>query len=420
MTDFTRRGFVASASVAAAGVAGSDAAAASEIAATTDWPMARRDAANTGVLPDVRAPRENLGVTWSQSFDADLAARPVLFDATLYAGTDDGTVVALDATTGSVEWRYDANSADLGSSLAATDDHVYVGTMPADAGGPGEVHAVRRADGSRAWRRETDRGVETPPTVVDDTVVVATEGGRTLALAAADGSVRWSWDGDQAVLAAPAVDADSGTVVVRGDGGETTALDLATGDRQWVADWSLYAPTCAPAVRDGRVHVGGYDDEQGHLYARDVASGDPAWHRTFDGPVVAAPAVADDRLYVHDGVHVHALDPATGDDAWRVEAGARGSVAVAGETVYATEPDDGIRTLAAASGAEHGRFTPDAAVDAFPLPADGGVFVATGDGRMLALAEGAGSRRLMEFGAVGGVAALGVAGYAAYRRRNRE
>ncbi len=414
MTGFTRRGFASAVALASAGAASDSAAAA--VTATTDWPMAARDAANSGVLPDVDGPHDDLGVAWSRSFDA-LVTRPVLLDSMLYVGTDAGVVVALDAGTGAVEWRYDARS-ELGLGVAATDDRVYVGTMPADAadGGPGAVHAIRRADGSRAWRRKTDRGVETPPTVADGAVIVGDEGGRTYALAADDGSVRWTHDGDQAMLAAPAIDADSGTVVVRGDDGDVTALDLASGEERWTAYRALYAPTCAPAVADGRVYVGGYDDEQGHVFARDVASGDPHWHRTLDGPVVAAPAVDGRRVYVHDGAHVHALDPESGDDEWRSPVGARGAVAVAGDTVYAATPKAGLQALAADTGEEFARFTRDATLGAFPVVTDGAVFLTAGDDRVLALTEGAGSPGLTEIGAVGGVAALGVAGFAAYRR----
>lgn len=416
MTRLTRRGFASTVALASAGAA-SDSTAAATVTASTDWPMAGRDARNSGVLPGVAGPKTDLGVAWSRAVEG-LATPPVLLDGTLYVGAD-AEIVALDAADGSEQWRYDAGG-ELGTGLAAAGDHVYAGTMPADPGGPGAVHAVRRADGSRAWRRETDRGVETPPTVAEDALVVSDEGGRTYALARDDGATRWTYDGDEAVLAAPAVDADSGMVVVRGDDGTTTGLDLASGDHRWTAHWSLYAPTCAPVVHDGRAYVGGYDDEQGHLYVHDVASGDVHWHRTFDGPVIAPPAVADRRVYVHDGEHVHGLYPESGDDEWQTPVGARGAVAVAGSTVYAATPDDGIRALAADSGEQRGRFTSDAMLDAYPAIADGAMFLATDDGRLLALAEGAGSSGLHRVGAIGGVAALGVAGLAAYRRRRDE
>ena len=50
---------------------------------------------------------------WSQQLSGSVNSQPVLLGSTLYAGCDDGTLYALDAATGTVQWQVDTQVADL-------------------------------------------------------------------------------------------------------------------------------------------------------------------------------------------------------------------------------------------------------------------------------------------------------------------
>ncbi len=72
----------------------------------------------------------------------------------------------------------------------------------------------------------------------------------------------------------------------------------------------------APAIVDGCVYVGSYDE---YLYALDLADGKSKWKYKC-GPIKASPAVRQGRIYVGnaDGVF-HCVDAAKGEKCWTFE-----------------------------------------------------------------------------------------------------
>ena len=74
-------------------------------------------------------------VTWSQRLSGSVNSRPVLLGSTLYAGCDDGTLYALDAATGTVQWQVDTRS-PICTGLVNEDGVLYFATAGDDAFGP--------------------------------------------------------------------------------------------------------------------------------------------------------------------------------------------------------------------------------------------------------------------------------------------
>ena len=75
----------------------------------------------------------------------------------------------------------------------------------------------------------------------------------------------------------------------------------------------------SPAVVDGVVYVGSYDD---YVYALDADSGQLRWRYETGFPVSSSPAVVDGVVYVGSGdKYVYALDADSGQLRWRYETG---------------------------------------------------------------------------------------------------
>jgi outer membrane protein assembly factor BamB len=72
---------------------------------------------------------------WSQPLSGSVNSQPVQLGGTLYAGCDDGTLYALDAATGTVQWQVDAQS-PISTGLANEDGVLYFATAGDDATGP--------------------------------------------------------------------------------------------------------------------------------------------------------------------------------------------------------------------------------------------------------------------------------------------
>jgi outer membrane protein assembly factor BamB len=95
----------------------------------------------------------------SQPFNS----HPALYGSTLYIGSDDGTLLALEQQTGKVVWRYRTRGAVRGRAVEV-EGIVYFGSAD------GFVYAVNAADGRLRWRMRTGAGVQ----------VVASAGGGLL------------------------------------------------------------------------------------------------------------------------------------------------------------------------------------------------------------------------------------------------
>ena len=190
-------------------------------------------------------------------------------------GADDGTVTAVDATTGKQAWSVDVGDHVL-APMAADADLVYVCVRP-ETNGTAQLVALEVSDGSEAWRYQPTGSV------VD--------------------------------LGAPAVATDGGisTVYLVSSDAALRAIG-PNGTQQWAA--ALYTATSGspPAVSSDTVYV---SDQSGMVYAFDRSTGGERWRFATNHGAVGAPVVTPTAVLqpTSDGV-VTALAPDTGHRVW--------------------------------------------------------------------------------------------------------
>ncbi len=239
----------------------------------------------------------------------------------IVAATGYGDLVALDRATGGRAWTYDLQEPARSAPTAAA-GRVYVVTAS------NVLHAVNIADGSEAW---TYAGIpETAgvlsaasPAVAGNTVVVPYSSGEVIAFDAASGEPKWSdsviravrtsaVSGLSDVAASPVI--SDGVVFATGVSGRTIAVRLSNGERLWEENiGSAYTP----AVSGNAIFLIDLDD---NLVALDRATGRAFWSTRL--PVVrkkrffsvwAGPTLAGNALWAvsNDG-RLISVDPATG------------------------------------------------------------------------------------------------------------
>ena len=232
--------------------------------------------------------------------DADIAGGLASDGGRIFVATRDGRVTALDRFTGATLWQV-ANRPGVLSLAGPT-------LVLREAGGT--LWNMDPATGSARWK--TDSGVKgTLPALVDgDRIVAAGEG--LASLEAGTGKVAWTQPDVRATTAPVA----AGAIVVLGEAdGHVRARDLATGAERWSHPTarSLQAP---PVVDDrGRVLVGTTDRR---FVALDAADGDADWTWRL-GAAVHQPAAVFERLVLfatHEDV-LYALDRGNGHMQWR-------------------------------------------------------------------------------------------------------
>jgi outer membrane protein assembly factor BamB len=296
---------------------------------------------------------------------------------TVYVGSRDATLYAVDAATGEQEWAFTQPSDRVRSSPTVADGTVYVGS------GDSTLYAVDAATGDQEWAfTQPSDWVYSSPTVADGTVYVGSHDATLYAVDAATGEQQWAFtQPSRRVYSSPTV--AGGTVYVGSFDETLYAVDAATGSQEWAFTQPSGEVRSSPTVADGTVYVRSWDET---LYAVDAATGDQEWAFTqpSDHLVRSSPTVADGTVYVgSDDETLYAVDAATGDQQWaftQPSDDVYSSPTVADGTVYVGSGDSNLYAVDAATGEQEWAFTQpsDHLVRSSPTVADGTVYVGSG------------------------------------------
>lgn len=211
--------------------------------------------------------------TIADPFDVFLSS-PVVADGTVYFGSGDGNLYALDAATGDLRWKFRTGDV-VHASPAYADGVVYFGSWDS------YFYAVDARTGAQKWRFHGGEdplihnqvGFQSSPAVVDGVVYTGCRDAKLYALDAATGAEKWHYDaGGSWVISSPAV--TRGRVIFgTSDSSLYVVLDAATGKPIVEAKGKAYVFS-SPAVAGDVVLVGVLN---GTLEARDFATGNLMW-----------------------------------------------------------------------------------------------------------------------------------------------
>ncbi len=154
---------------------------------------------------------------------------PVVSDGTVFFGSGDHHIYALDARSGRLRWKYLAGDV-VHSSPALADGRLYVGCWD------GVLYALDARSGSLLWKFATGsdtahfmQGLPASPAVADGVVVIGSRDNRIYGLDARTGRRLWDQsNGGSWVIASAAVDKGI-AYVTTSDSLRFRALDLRTG-----------------------------------------------------------------------------------------------------------------------------------------------------------------------------------------------
>ena len=306
-----------------------------------DWWMFNHDPQHTGRSP-FNGPASPV-LKWQYATGASVytTSAAIGADGTIYIGSDDGFLYALDGTTGTVKWQYNTGNQVWSSPAIGVDGTVYV-----------EFFAFNPADGTLKWQSKMEYTASTSPVIgTDGTLYIGSDEGTVYAINSTNGVLKWQYTTGGTVDSSPALSLD-GTVYVGSRDDNLYALDAATGTFKWkypTGNWIDGSPSIAA---DGTVYFG---SEDGYLYAINPADGSLKWKfnstsEFFNTPVIGA----DGTVYAAAGNGVYALNPADGTMKWpeykainvnysSPAIGADGTIYVGAQDnyLYALNPADG-------------------------------------------------------------------------------
>lgn len=271
---------------------------------------------------------------------------------TVYVPTLAGELLAVDAASGKIRWRFKTGG-PVHSTPHVDGDTVYFGSADHN------VYAVNTADGSPRWKRATGGAVLAGAATAGGIVCIGSADTKIYGLKVADGSPAWTVQGGSLFQSKAATDGK--TFFVGGWDNQFRAIDAVTGAVRWHHRFGrsfYYAPAiCSPALNSTDVFVSSND---GVLHAVGIADGNIAWEREGLKCGYSSPALSEASLFISslEG-RVYRLLVDTGKDQWdKPSAGTTydSSPVLVGENVLLTSVTGTVVAMGANDGKAKWRY----------------------------------------------------------------
>lgn len=261
---------------------------------------------------------------WSDGISAKISGGLAVAYRTVYLGTENGYVIALDVDTGDVKWQTSVKGEVLAKPVI--DSGVVVVNT-----GSGILYALDAQSGEQNWTYESEvpplslRGIAAP-TVTGGAAIVGTANGKLAVTILDSGQTIW-----EQTIAAPTgatelermVDIDSQALALGGIAyivsynGTLAAVELRSGRTTWKREYRSYR----------RISIDGNSlfvvDDNSQIYALDRRNGVELWTQTsLRGRSLTAGAPVANYVVVGDKFgFLHWIDQSTGDIVSRMEVG---------------------------------------------------------------------------------------------------
>jgi eukaryotic-like serine/threonine-protein kinase len=337
-----------------------------------DWPMFRGSSSLTGIT-SAKLPQP-LKLRWSFQAKDSIESSAAIAGGTVYVGSMDSSLYAINLATGKLVWRYATSGAVQESSPCVCNDLVFVGDLD------GILHAVETATGKARWTYKAEGEIKSSPNCVGNHVYFGSYDQNLYCLSATAGTLIWKYATDGPVHCTPAI--DKGRAYISGCDETFRAIDIATGKQLFSVPLGAYAGASA-AIYDDHAYVGTFGNEVlGLNFLKQVTQ----WaykHPTRNFPFYSSAAVTSDRVVLggRDKM-VHCLDRSTGKEIWSFATRARveSSPLISENRVFIGSNDGLLYALDLATGKKVWEFTAGAPLSASPAAAQGALVIGSQDG----------------------------------------
>jgi outer membrane protein assembly factor BamB len=343
-----------------------------------------------------------LGSAWSADIGAGssdegrLTASPIVYEGKVYALDAEGIISAYSAAGGTRLWRIslapenERGYEGYGGGLAADGGRIFATT------GFGVVVALNASTGAVEWTRKIGVPLRSSPTAIDGKLFLVSTESRLHCLSTVDGVELFTFRGlpEKAALlnnASPAVQGDF--VVVPFPSGEIIAYSMQAARPAWADSLSraeggsslaTLSDPARPVIDRGVVYAVGHS---GRMIAAALKTGERLWTKRVRGTEM--PWAAGDSVFVVDvnGI-LMSLTRASGKVRWLTElpqAKKWSGPVLAANRLWLVSADGIIVSVDAKTGAIASQRNLDTPILIAPIVAGGRMYVLTDKARLLAL-----------------------------------
>jgi outer membrane protein assembly factor BamB len=225
-----------------------------------------------------------------------IIASPLQIGDTVYVGTADNFMLALDMSDdGALLWQFETGK-PVWSRPAYEDGVLYMGSMD------GLAYALDADGSSERWSQDLGGAIAANIVFENGLIYVNSYNQSANALDPGTGEIIWSLDTSASVWGASAVSGDDLYLVDLN--GIVYAVDAVTGELRWTEEIGELVQA-GPAIGDGIVYVTtagdpevDKDERQGSLIALSTDDGEVLWQEQVPQPLYTTPLVVGDSVVV--------------------------------------------------------------------------------------------------------------------------
>jgi len=273
---------------------------------------------------------------WKFPTEDEIHSSPAIgSDGTIYVGSNDNNLYAIDPSNGSEVWRFESGGSVHSSPAIGTDGTIYVGSYD------NNIYAIN-LDGSQKWNFPTRGDVSSSPAIGDDGTIYVGSFDSSLYAINPDGSRKWAFETEGILFHPPSIGAD-GTIYIGSNDNNLYAIN-SDGSEKWIFPTEDDVGPSPAIGDDGTIYVGSSDN---HLYALNP-NGTQKWafsiYYSWSPPSIAS----DGTIYVssEDG-NLYAINP-DGTQKWAFSTGAivRSAPAIGADgTIYIGSNDNNLYAI---------------------------------------------------------------------------
>lgn len=306
----------------------------------------------------------NGDMRWKFSTGGALVGTPAVSKQLVVVTSRDGFAYGIDANTGAQIWRF-AMKPELGGEAVGwqyfTAAPVFQGQRVYLGSGDGHLYAVDSRNGKLVWKFATQGAIRAAPRVTDDLVYQPSNDGFVYVLDNKNGKLKWKFETAGATLDSKAAGFDRNAIYTQ------------------------------PILRGSHLMVGSRD---GHVYAIDTQTRQQAWNFSYGTTWAMATSADEQALYVGWSTNnlVSALDLASGKELWQFKAGAYvyTQPLLSDTSVYFGSADGKLYRVDKSSGEHIWQYDLQREIYSAPIfdAAQSTLFVGTDSGYFYAIANG--------------------------------
>lgn len=311
---------------------------------------------------------------WTFKCEDDVRGTPTIFQGTLFVGSYDNNLYALNAADGKFQWKYPTEGGVVSRPVVA-DGNIFFGSEDK------RLHVVSARSGKVVWTYYTDAPIRSSPRIAEGHIFIGSDDRYLHAINLNSGRMVWRFETADAIRATPFV--NDSMVYVGCESGDFYAVDF-----RGTLKWRFHAKRAVTSSAVGTDQNLYFTSVDSTLYSLDPRNGWVIWRFRLGKPSISTPCMADDLVFVGaaDGF-IYAVEARSAKEVWRFRTDhqVNGSPIIYKDSLYCGSVDGSLYCLEYRTGRLRWKFGTEAAITGTPLAYDDIVYVGSNDHTVYAL-----------------------------------